>query len=77
MTETPPTDRRPGVRGIGSTERRCRYRYRYGGVCGVAAVAYAVTVLATSGLQGRYDLDDEGGSDEGVDGPLATETAAA
>ena len=46
MTGTPPPDYEPGVCNIGSAERRCRYRYA--GVCAVAAVAYAATVLATS-----------------------------
>ena len=45
MTETPPPDYEPGVCNIGSAERR--RRYRYAGVCAVAAVAYATAVLAT------------------------------
>lgn len=46
MTESPPPDYEPGVCNIGSAERR--RRYRYAGVCAVAAVAYAAAVLATS-----------------------------
>jgi hypothetical protein len=46
MTGTPPPDYEPGVCNIGSAERR--RRYRYAGVCAVAAVAYAAAVLATS-----------------------------
>lgn len=46
MTETS-SGYRPGVCNIGGRERR--RRYRYAGVCGLAAVAYAAAVLAWSG----------------------------
>ena len=45
VTDTPP-GYRPGVCNIGGHERR--RRYRYAGVCALAAVAYAVAVLAWS-----------------------------
>lgn len=45
MTGTP-SGYRPGVCNIGSTERR--RRYRYAGISGVVAVAYAAGVLAWS-----------------------------
>ena len=45
MTDTPP-DYRPGVCNIGGRERR--RRYRYAGLSAVAAVVYAVAVLALS-----------------------------
>jgi len=52
MTETPPTDHRPGVGDIGPTERQ--RRYRYADVCGVSTVAVPAPRLPSALLLGLF-----------------------